>query len=73
MEAETYQYRPAKNDNGTFFYTDCGNQMYVAENNPMRYHGKLCPKCLSQGRHVTLYLRGTNEAWNRRASDDGIL
>lgn len=72
MEAETYQYRPEKHGNGTFFYTDCGNQMYVCENNPMQYHGRLCPKCLNQGRRVTLYLRGTKEAieaWNRRVVD----
>lgn len=51
----TYQYLEEAHGNGMFFYTSCcGNRMYSVENNPMKYHGRLCPRCL-----VTLYLRGT--------------
>ena len=55
---ETYQWCPAKGkNNGVFFFTDCGNRMYYAFNNPEKYHGCLCPKC-----HRTLYVRGSEEA-----------
>lgn len=58
----TYQYRPSENGQGLFFYTSCcGNRMYSVSNNPMRYHGCLCPKCLWDNKSVTLYLRGTPE------------
>lgn len=55
---ETYQITPAKNDTGTFYFTDCGNRMYSVKGN-MAYHGKICPKC---GR--TLYIRGSKEAFD---------
>ena len=56
----TYQYCEAVDGNGMFFYTSCcGNRMYSVENNPMKYHGYLCPKCFWKGKSVTLYLRGT--------------
>ena len=56
----TYQYLEEKNGIGMFFYTSCcGNRMYSVSNNPMFYHGKLCPKCLLNNKSVTLYLRGT--------------
>ena len=58
----TYQYREEKYGRGMFFYTDCcGNRMYSVDNNPMKYHGCLCPKCFLDNKHVTLYLRGTPE------------
>lgn len=58
----TYQYREEKYGRGMFFYTDCcRNSMYSVKNNPMLYHGCLCPKCFWEGKHVTLYLRGTPE------------
>ena len=58
----TYQYREEKNGNGMFFYTDCcGNRMYSVDNNPMKYHGCLCPKCFWKGTSITLYLRGTED------------
>ena len=58
----TYQYAEEAHGNGTFFYTDCGNRMYSVSNDPMKYHGKLCPKCYMNGKKVTLYMRGTTEA-----------
>lgn len=43
-------------------FTDCcGNWMYSVDNNPMEYHGCLCPKCFLDNKFVTLYLRGTPE------------
>lgn len=60
-QAETYRYTPSEGQ-GMFFFTDCGNRMYSASNDPMRMHGRLCPKCFMQNRYVTLYLRGTKEA-----------
>ena len=59
-EEATYQYLGEAHGNGMFFYTSCcGNRMYSVKNNPMLYHGCLCPKCLWKGKLVTLYLRGT--------------
>ncbi len=59
----TYQYLPEIHGCGMFFYTDCcHNQMYSVNNDPLTYHGKLCPKCFWENRLVTLYLRGTEEA-----------
>lgn len=57
----TYQTTPSKDGNGTFFFTDCGHEMYSVKNS-MAYHNKLCPACLSKGVLTTLYLRGTKEA-----------
>lgn len=55
-----YQYLEEAHGNGMFFYTSCcGNRMYSVENNPMKYHGCLCPKCFWHNKSVTLYLRGT--------------
>lgn len=62
MQIETYQTTPEKNGKGIFFFTDCGNRMYYVDNDPMKYHGCLCPKCLYQGKQVTLYIRGSKEA-----------
>ena len=34
--------------------------MYSVDNNPMKYHRCLCPKCFNENnKMVTLYLRGT--------------
>ena len=33
--------------------------MYSIDSDPMKYHGRLCPKCLWHNKSVTLYLRGT--------------
>ena len=63
IASETYQTTGCSNGSiGTFFFTDCGNRMYTNSNNDMKYHGALCPKCLSEGKQVVLYLRGTKEA-----------
>ena len=56
-DTETYCCTAEKNGRGTFFFTDCGNQMYSVSNDWKEYHEKLCPRC---GR--VLYLRGTDEA-----------
>lgn len=57
-----YYYVEEANGNGMFFYTTCcGSRMYSVKNDPMAYHGCLCPKCSWQNRSVTLYLRGTPE------------
>ena len=68
----TYQYCEEVHGNGMFFITDCcGNRMYSVDNNPMKYHGCLCPKCFNvDNKIVTLYLRGTLEGirvFNERA------
>ena len=56
----TYQYREEAHGNGMFFYTSCcGNRMYSVKNDPMAYHGCLCPKCFWNNKLVTLYLCGT--------------
>lgn len=60
--AETYRIAPSVSGEGIFFITDCGNQMYSAGNDHMRYHGKLCPKCFLENKYVTLYIRGSEEA-----------
>lgn len=69
MEIETYQVTQEKHGDGTYFFTDCGNRMYSAFNDPMVYHGKLCPKCFWKGKRVTLYIRGSKEAneyWEKK-------
>lgn len=61
-EEATYQHVEEAHGDGMFFYTDCcHNRMYSIQNNPMRYHGCLCPKCFSRGKYVVLYARGTEE------------
>lgn len=62
LSYETYQATPEKHGEGTFFFTDCGNTMYSVRNDYMAYHGCYCPKCMSQGKQVLLYMRGTKEA-----------
>ena len=58
----TYQYLEENNGKGMFFYTDCcHNRMYSVNDDPMTYHGKLCPKCFWNNKLVTLYLRGTED------------
>lgn len=70
--AETYQYVESTDGKSTFYFTDCGNRMFYIDKDPMKYHGCLCPKCFMEGKHVTLYLRGTPEAnkiWNERLKE----
>lgn len=61
-KAETYFTVETKNGRGLCYITECGNEMYHIGNNPMRYHGVLCPKCFWKNKKVTLYLEGTDEA-----------
>ena len=62
FEYATYQASPSTNGQGTFYLTDCcGNKMYSVRG-PEAYHGVLCPRCFWNGKHVTLYMRGTKEA-----------
>ena len=69
----TYQYLEGANGNGMFFYTSCcGNRMFSIENNPMRYHGCLCPGCFCEGKIVTLYLRGTPDGIRVFETEYGI-
>ena len=35
--------------------------MYSVNNDPMLYHGKLCPRCFWKDKYTTLYLRGTED------------
>lgn len=49
MNIATYQARPEIHGNGTFFFTDCGHNMYSIKDN-MTYHGCLCPDCLWRNR-----------------------
>lgn len=45
QEVEYYTTRPARYDNGTFFFTQtCNNRMYSVSN-ANRYDGAYCPKC----------------------------
>lgn len=58
----TYQYCEEIHGRGMFFYTSCcGNRMYSVRNDPMTYHGCLCPKCFQNNKLVTLYLQGTSD------------
>ena len=66
MNIATYQSTPEKHGNGTFFFTDCGHNMYSVRDD-MAYHGCLCPACFSKGIQTTLYIRGSkesNEYWD---------
>ena len=58
----TYQCIEEAHGDGMFFITSCcGNRMYYVDKDPMKYHGRLCPKCFWKNEYVTLYLRGTEE------------
>lgn len=61
MEIATYQTTPEKHGKGTYYFTDCGHQMYSVKDT-MAYHGCLCPGCLNKGIQRTLYIRGSKEA-----------
>ena len=68
MNIATYQTTPEKHGEGTFFFTDCGHNMYSIRDN-MAYHCCLCPGCLWRGIYTTLYIRGSEEAnkyWNEK-------
>ena len=64
----TYQTTEEKHGNGTFFFTDCGHNMYSVRDD-MAYHGCLCPACFSKGIQTILYIRGSkesNEYWDNK-------
>lgn len=74
MNIATYQTTPEKHGNGTFFFTDCGHNMYSIRDN-MAYHGCLCPGCLYKGIYTTLNIRGSEEAnkyWDEKLKGDKI-
>ncbi len=61
-EESKYRYTQEANGHGIFVQTDCCNsRMYSVDNDPMRYHGRLCPRCFMNNKYVTLYMRGTEE------------
>lgn len=58
----TYRHLQEAHERGMFFYTDCcNNRMYSVSNDPMRYHGRLCPRCFMNNKYVTLYMRDTED------------
>lgn len=64
----TYQTTEEKHGSGTFFFTDCGHNMYSVRDD-MAYHGCLCPACFSKGIQTILYIRGSkesNEYWDNK-------
>lgn len=68
MKIATYQTTPEKHGQGTFFFTDCGHEMYSVKNE-MAYHDCLCPGCMYKGEETLLYIRGSEEAnkyWNQK-------
>lgn len=68
MEIATYQTTPSKDGQGTFYFTDCGHQMYSVKDE-MAYHGCFCPNCFWKGIQRTLYIRGSKEAneyWDKK-------
>lgn len=63
MKYATYRAFNEMHMKGTFFVTHCCRHiMYSVSNDYMAHHGKLCPKCLRNGKQVTLFLQGTDEA-----------
>lgn len=61
MNYATYQTTPSTNRKGTWYFADCGHEMY-SDLGPEGYHGRLCPGCLNKGIKTTLYIRGSEEA-----------
>ncbi len=59
---ELYQITPDVSGKGLFYFTECGNKMYSTGNDPLTYNGKLCPKCLNEGKVKMLILAGTPKA-----------
>jgi hypothetical protein len=54
----------------TEYFTECGNLMRYWGNDPMKYHGKLCPKCMMEkDAEITLYMQGTEETKRREKND----
>ena len=73
MNIATYQATPEKHGNGTFFFTDCGHNMYSVRDD-MAYHRCLCPACFNKGIQTILYIRGSKEAneyWDNKLKKTG--
>ena len=58
---ETYRIAPLVYG-GMAVVTDCGNEMYSVNNDPMKFHGRLCSKCFMKNIYSTMWMRGTKEA-----------
>ena len=69
MNQATYQTTPSKNGKGTFYFTDCGHQMYSVMG-PEAYHCCICPGCRYKNIDTILYIRGSEEA--NRIMDERI-
>ena len=61
MNYATYQTTPSKDGKGTFYFTDCGHEMYSVKG-PEAYHGCLCPGCAYKHIDTILYICGSEEA-----------
>ena len=61
MNYATYQTTPSKDGKGTFYFTDCGHEMYSVKG-PEAYHGCLCPGCAYKHVDTILYIHGSEEA-----------
>lgn len=61
MNITTYETTPEKHGDRTFFFTECGHNMYSIRVN-MAYRGRLCPGCLWKGIQTILYIRSSEEA-----------
>ena len=44
-DIEYYTTRDSINNEGIFFYTECGNRMYNINKDRYLYNNKICPKC----------------------------
>jgi hypothetical protein len=68
----TYHAEPKKNGRGMFYFTDCcNNKMFSIFQNPLKYHGCLCPKCYYHNKITVLYLQGTEEAGRISTKEQG--
>lgn len=74
LNVATYQATPDRHGKGTFYFTDCGHQMYSVKDD-VAYHGCLCPGCLYYGKETVLYIRGSKEAneyWDKKLNKISI-
>jgi hypothetical protein len=65
----TYVATPEAHGHGTYFFTDCGHEMYSVKNDYNAYHRCLCPGCFYKGKQTVLYIRGSKEAneyWDKK-------
>ena len=74
LNIATYQTTPEKHGRGTYYFTDCGHQMYSVRDD-MAYHGCYCPGCFYKGKRTVLYIRGSKEAneyWDKKLNKNYI-